>query len=49
MQGCQVFKLVGGENIDAAVSHVSKAIIQFPVQADNTASGKRPAKYKYTD
>lgn len=33
-------KLNGGENIDAAVNHVSKAMIQFPAQAENTGNGK---------
>lgn len=40
MLGFQVLKLNEGENIDAAVSHVSKAIIQFPAQVENTGSGK---------
>lgn len=33
-------KLNGGKNIDAAVNHVSKAMIQFPAQAENTGNGK---------
>lgn len=33
-------KLNVGKNIDAAVNHISKAMIQFPAQAENRGSGK---------
>lgn len=33
-------KLNRGKNVDTLVNHASKAMVQFPVQAENTWDGK---------